>query len=325
VTAPDDIEGPFSLESGPFPFIRGNSPMNLDHLRTLIAIVEQGSLSAAARTRRISQPAVTKQVQRMETELGLALLVRGPKRQVELTPAGERVLTFARETLVQWEALKRDLAAVKEVGQGTLVLAASTIPGEYMLPGLLAGFRAEYPQVDVRTTVSDTEDVATKLLSDEADVGFVGSTLTRPGLRLERLVGDEVVLVVPPDHAFARRESVTVEELRGASLILREEGSGTRRSVEAALAAAGHSLPWDRVALNLGSTQAILQAVTQGLGLGFASARAAAQGQAAGRLACVRIAGVDLRRDLYLAYLPGRAGDPLVARFLDFARSQFPD
>lgn len=299
--------------------------MNLDHLRTLVAVVEHGSLSAAARARRISQPAVTKQVQRMEAELGLALLVRGPKRQVELTPAGARMLAFARETLVHWEALERDLAAFKEVGQGTLALAASTIPGEYVLPGLLAAFRAEYPEVKVHMTVSDTEDVATKLLSDEADVGVVGSTITRLGLRLERLVGDEVVLAVPPGHAFAQRDSVTVEELRGSPLIQREEGSGTRRSVETALAAAGYCLPWDKVALNLGSTQAILQAVTQGLGLGFVSARAAAQGQADGHLACVRIAGVDLLRDLYLAYLPQRAGDPLVTRFLDFARLQFPD
>jgi len=299
--------------------------MNLDHLRTLVAVVEHGSLSAAARARRISQPAVTKQVQRMEAELGLVLLVRGPKRQIELTPAGERMLAFARGTLVHWEALERDLAAFKEVGQGMLALAASTIPGEYVLPALLAAFRVEYPQVEVHMTVSDTEDVATKVLSDQADVGVVGSTITRPGLRLERLVGDEVVLVVPPGHAFAQRKAVTVEELRGESLILREEGSGTRRSVETALAAAGYSLPWDRVALNLGSTQAILQAVTQGLGLGFVSARAGAQGQADGRLACVRIAGVDLRRDLYLAYLPQRAGDPLVARFLDFARLRFPD
>ena len=299
--------------------------MNLDHLSTLIAIVEHGNLSAAARARRLSQPAVTKQVQRMEAELGLALMVRGPKRQVELTPAGERMLAFARETLEQWEALGRDLAGLKEVGQGTLVLAASTIPGEYVLPGLLAAFRSKYPQVDVHMTVSDTEDVTTKVLSDQADVGVIGSALALPGLRLERLVGDEVVLAVPPDHAFAQRESVTVEELRGASLILREEGSGTRRSVEAALAAVDLRLPREQGALILGSTQAILQAVTQRLGLGFVSARAAAQGQADGRLACVRITGVDLRRDLYLAYLPQRASDSLVTRFLDFARLQFPD
>jgi DNA-binding transcriptional LysR family regulator len=170
-------------------------------------------------------------------------------------------------------------------------------------------------------TISDTSDVATRLLADEADVGVVGSSIRRPGLRLERLVGDEVVLAVPPAHAFAMREEVTVGELLDQPLILREEGSGTRRSVEAALAQAGLGLAEGRVVLTLGSTQAILQAVAQGLGLGFVSARAAAQAESDGHLACTRLAGVNLWRDLYLAYLPRRAGNPLVARFLDFART----
>lgn len=296
--------------------------MNLEHLRTLVAIVEQGSLSAAARVKRISQPAVTKQVQRMEAELGLALVVRGPKRQVALTPAGERLLAFARTTLARYETLERELAALKSAERGRLSLAASTIPGEYVLPGLLAVFRAEYPQIEVQMTISDSSDVASRLLADEADVGVIGSTIRRTGLRLERLVGDQVVLAVPPEHPFAGREKVKVEDLRDQPLILREEGSGTRRSVETALEAAGLCLPQENVALILGSTQAILQAVAQGLGVGFVSARASTQAQADGRLACVGLEGVDLRRDLYLAYSPQRAGDPLVARFVDFARER---
>jgi DNA-binding transcriptional LysR family regulator len=113
--------------------------------------------------------------------------------------------------------------------------------------------------------------------------------------------------------------------LRDQPLILREEGSGTRRSVEAALAQAGATLPRDSVVLTLGSTQAILQAVAQGLGMGFVSARASWQAQADGHLACVGLENVDLRRGLYLAYLPQRVRDPLVARFLDFARSRFAE
>jgi DNA-binding transcriptional LysR family regulator len=299
--------------------------MNLQHLSTLVSIVEHGSLSAAARARGVSQPAVTKQVQRMEAEIGLPLLVRGPKREVALTPAGERVLAFARETLAQFEALEHELAALKAVDQGILSLAASTIPGEYVLPALLAVFRREYPQLEVQMTVSDTSDVVTRLLSNEADVGVIGSTTQRPGLRLERMVSDEIVLVVPPGHAFAGRQEVTVEELRDQPLILREEGSGTRRSVEVALGAQGISLPTEDVAFTLGSTQAILQAVAQGLGLGFVSARASAQAQADGHVACVRLSGVDLHRSLYLAYLPKRIGDPVVARFLEFTRSQFAE
>lgn len=133
---------------------------------------------------------------------------------------------------------------------------------------------------------------------------------------------DEVVLAVPPGHPFADMEAVSADELRGQPLILREEGSGTRRSVEQALEAAGLSLPPESVALTLGSTQSVLQAVAQGLGVGFVSARAAAQGAADGHLACVRLSGVDLTRDLLLAVLPGRIGDPLIARFLDFAQAQ---
>jgi DNA-binding transcriptional LysR family regulator len=140
---------------------------------------------------------------------------------------------------------------------------------------------------------------------------------------LERLVGDEVVLAVPTDHPFAGRQHVAVAELEGQPLILREEGSGTQRSVEASLAAAGFSLPQDNVVLNLGSTQSILQAVSQGLGLGFVSARAAAQAKADGHLACVGLKGVNLGRDLYLAYLPQRTRDPLLVRFLDYARAWF--
>lgn len=296
--------------------------MNLEYLRTLVSIVEYGSLTAAARARRISQPAVTKQLQRMESEFGLPLLVRGSRRQLELTPAGARVLDFARETLARLETLERQLATLKTAGPGTLVLAASTIPGEHILPGLLAQFRYAHPGIEVRVNISNTDEVVARLVKDAADIGIIGSVPARPGLRLEQLVADEIVLAVPPDHPFAEREAVSVEELRGQPLILREKGSGTRYSVENALEAAGHSLPPEDASFTLGSTQAVLQAVAQGLGLGFVSARASASMEADGRLACVRLSGVDLARSLYLAVVPERIADPIVSRFMEFAHAQ---
>ena len=258
----------------------------------------------------------------MESELGLPLLVRGSRRRLALTPAGERVLAFAQETSARFEALERELALLKTAGPGTLSLAASTIPGEHVLPGLLAEFRKAHPEVRVSVSISDTAEVTTRLLADRADIGIIGSVPSRPGLRLEQLMGDEIVLAVPPDHPFAGQVAVPVEELRGQPLIQREEGSGTRRSVEQAVAAAGLSLPTEVPAFTLGSTQAVLQAVAQGLGLGFVSARAAAQIEADGHLACVRLAGVDLTRSLCLAILPERMGDPLIARFIEFAQAQ---
>lgn len=296
--------------------------MNTEHLRTLVNVVEQGSLSAAARIQRISQPAVTKQIQRLEADLDLKLLIRGPRRRVALTPAGERVLSFARDVLARLEVLERTLAPLRQFGARRLVVAASTIPGEYIIPELLAAFKERLPQVDVQSGVSDTADVVAQLLADEADIGIIGSVVGETGLRLEPLVADEIILAVPPDHAFACRERVPIAELQGQTLILREEGSGTRRSVETALAARGLKLPGGQTTLRLGSSQAVLQGVARGLGLGFVSARASAQAQADGHVACVRLAGVDLQRSLYLAYRPDRIGDPLVALFVGFAREQ---
>jgi DNA-binding transcriptional LysR family regulator len=297
--------------------------MNLQQLRTLITIAEQGSLSAAARSLRISQPAVTKHVQRLEQELGAVLLVRGPLRQASFTPAGRQVLAFARETVERSVALCEQLALLKAVKPGSLALAASTIPGEYLLPGLLVAYRARYPEVQVRSSIADTDEVARQVQAQEADVGFIGAVPQAAGLRLERLVTDEIVLALPPGHPLAQRDPLTPDDLLGQPLILREEGSGTRRSVEKALASAGYRLRPEDVVLTLGSTQAILQAVRQGLGLGFVSARAAAPAQADGHLVCARVAGLNLQRELYLAYLPERLADPIVAHFLAFVRSHF--
>ncbi len=298
--------------------------MNLQQLGTLIAIADQGGLSAAARTLGISQPAVTKQLQRLEQELETTLLLRSAQRQVAFTPGGTRVLAFARETLERAGLLREQLALLKEVTPGSLALSASTIPGEYLLPSLLAAFHARYPEVQLRSTVADTDEVARQLLAAEADIGFVGALPKGAGaLRLERLVTDEIVLALPPGHPLAQRASVTPDDLAGQTLIVREEGSGTRRSVEKALASAGYSLRREDVALVLGSTQAVLQAVSQGLGIGFVSSIAAADAQAAGHLVCARVAGLNLQRELYLAYLPERTADPAVAHFLAFARAHF--
>jgi len=179
----------------------------------------------------VSQPAVTKQVQRLEQQLEAVLLVRGPQQQAALTPAGEQVVAFARETLAHFEALQEQLALLKTVARGNLAVAASTIPGEYLLPGLLAAFREEYPQTQVEVIIGDTAEVARRVLADEADVGFVGAAVDRPELRLETPGGrrGRTGSAAPPP--FAGRGHVGVEELKGQPLVMREEGSGTRRSV----------------------------------------------------------------------------------------------
>jgi DNA-binding transcriptional LysR family regulator len=299
--------------------------MNLEILRTFVEVVDRGSQSAAARHLGISQPAVSKQLQRLEAELDACLLARDRRGAHALTPVGQKVLAFARETLARADQLAQDLADLKAEVQGVVRVAASTIPGEYLLPALLAGFRNAYPLVEPRLTIAGTSDVVAKLVSGEADVGFVGATIDHPRLTLEPFEVDEVVVAVPADHPFAGRTTLSMAELAEQPLILRESGSGTRLSVEAALARQGLSLPSEATALILGSTAAVIQAVEQGLGIGFVSSRSVVQRVAAGRLACLRVEGLNLRRPLYLACLDPVAGSRPVQVFLAFVREWVHD
>jgi DNA-binding transcriptional LysR family regulator len=295
--------------------------MQLAYLRTLVTIVERGGFSAAAQTLGISQPAVSQQIQRLEKELGVTLLHRGRRGFIEITPHGELVLNFAQATLAAYDALREELDRRQKVVAGELRLAASTIPGEYLVPQLLADFRERYPQVDARVTVGDTADVVRHVLAGECDLGFIGAPVAHPELTLERLAADRVVLAVYPDHPFARQEVIPWPEVLTQSLIMREEGSGTRRTVERALAEQGKTLPPESVALTLGSTQAVVQAIRDRLGIGFVSQRAVARVPPAERLPTVTIEGLTFARDLFIVYEAARMTTPLLEAFLAFAQA----
>jgi len=295
--------------------------MQLAYLRTFVEVVQRRSFSAAAQALGISQPAVSQQMQRLEKELGVTLLRRGRRGIAEITPPGEMVLYFARTTLVAYDALQGELDRQRDLAAGELQLAASTIPGEYLVPQLLADFRAQHPNVKAQVTVGDTADAVRKVLAGECDLGFVGAPIEQPGLVQERLAADEVVLVVYATHPFAGREQVTWEEVLTQPLIVREEGSGTRRTVERALAVQGTTLPPESVALTLGSTQAVVQAVRDQLGIGFVSKRAIARVPPAERLPTVVIEELTFVRDLFIVYEAARVTSPLSRAFLAFVRT----
>ncbi len=294
--------------------------MNLNHLRSFLEVTKRGSLSEAARARRISQPAISNQIKRLERELGMVLLIRSERGVVSLTAAGEVFRAFAAQVMTAHEEMMQRLNHLREEISGELVIAASTTPGEFILPQLLTDFRARYPQVETKVTIADTKDVVEKVLARQCDIGFIGAPIERPRLILVPLIKDEIVLAVYPDHPFARREAIRLEELQGQRLILREEGSGTRRSLEQLLAEKGERLPVDNVALVLGSTHAIIEAIQAGLGIGFVSAFAVSRLQASGQLCTVSIEGLSLTRNLFIVYEEGQLSTRLRQEFLAFVR-----
>jgi len=296
------------------------SRVNLDHVRSFLEVIKGGSLSEAARALGVSQPAVSNQIKGLERELGMELLIRGERGVVSLTAAGEVFRAFAEQVVAAHEEMLQQLNHLKKEVTGELIIAASTTPGEFVLPQLLNDFKARYPQVEAKVTIADTRDVVEKVLARECDLGFIGAPVERPRLILIPLIKDEIVLAVYPDHSFARREAIRLEELQGQRLILREEGSGTRRSLERLLAERGEKLPENNVVLVLGSTHAIIEAIQARLGIGFVSAFAVSRLQAGGQLYTVPIAGLSLTRDLFVAYEEGQLSTRLRQEFLTFAR-----
>ncbi len=295
----------------------------LPHLETFARAAELSSFTAAARALGLTQAAVSQRIQALEGALGVSLFQRRAGR-VALTAAGERLYPFAERIL----ALHRE--AVEEVTghtvplTGELTLAASSIPGEHLLPDLLGSFRARHPHVQVRASVTDTQAVLRQVEQGEAHVGLVGGRTDSPRLEFRHFATDHIVLVVPAGHPWRRRRRVTLAQLAGEPLILREPGSGSRWSLERGLAQAGAS-PHDlRVALELGSNEGIKEAVLRGLGVAFLSSYAVAAELAAGRLFAVRVAGLTLERELFAVWRQG-AALPITARlFLDLLSSTTP-
>jgi DNA-binding transcriptional LysR family regulator len=294
--------------------------MNLDHVRSFLEVIKRGSLSEAARALGISQPAVSNQIKGLERELGTELLIRGERGVVSLTVAGEEFLAFAEQIVAAHEKMLQQLSHIKDEVSGELVIAASTTPGEFVLPQLLTDFKSRYPQAEAKVTIADTRDIVEKVLARECDIGFIGAPIERPRLTLVPLVKDDIVLAVYPDHPFAEREAIRLAELRGQRLILREEGSGTRRSLEQLLVEKGEKLPENNVVLVLGSTHAVIEAIQARLGIGFVSAFAVSRLQASGQLCTVPMAGLSLTRDLFIAYEEGQLSTRLQQEFLTFAR-----
>lgn len=290
--------------------------MNIEHLKTFQEIIRLGSFSEVAKKLGISQPAVSFQVQKLEQELGIRLIDRS-QRSITPTKAGKRLLRFAEAVEGEREKLRQDIEQMREDVSGDLQIGASTIPGEYLLPTLLAKFKQQYPAVKIQVDVSDSLTVISRVRDNTYEIGFCGIAPEGKDLESFKIASDEIVLIVFPDHPFARKEEILLEELEGEPLIFREATSGTQRNLESLLARGGVDIKKWTPQLVLGSTQSVIAAVAAGAGIGFVSNLAIKGIQ----VKQVKVRGLRLTRDFYCVYRQERAVSRLLEVFIDFVRS----
>lgn len=290
---------------------------DLAALELLVAIAERGGLSAAARHIGMAQPNATRTLARLEKELALDLVVRHPTGS-RLTPAGAAVAEGARRVLDETREMLGAASALRAERDGALEVAASLTVAEYLAPAWLGALRRELPDVAVRLHVVNSAEAAELLRTRACEIGFVEAPDAPDGLVSTVVARDRLAVVVPPGHPWARRSSVTVAELAGTPLVVRENGSGTRGTLDAALRTAG--LRAATPTLELDSNAAVRVSVMAGAGPAVLSELAVAPWVARGELIEVAVADLDLDRPLRAIRRPGAGLSEAAARLVAIAR-----
>jgi DNA-binding transcriptional LysR family regulator len=273
----------------------------LPYLDTFVRAAELNSFTAAARALSLTQAAVSQRVHVLEHSLGVLLFHRRGGR-VLLTEAGHRLHGYAQEIFGLHRKARLEVSGCRGPLTGELSLAASSVPGEHLLPELLDAFHQRHPHVQVRATVGDSQAVLKQVEHGQAHLGLVGGKGDSAHLDYRCFARDKLALIVPFPHPWWQRKRISLRELSGQPLILREAGSGSRWCLERALAASGRSLRDVRVVLELGSNEAIKEAILRGMGLAVLSTHAVEKEIAAGQLRAIPVSGLPLFREMFAVW-----------------------
>ena len=281
--------------------------MSTARYRAFIAVAQQGSLSAAARSLGVSQPTISSQIATLERQSQIELFHRQGYR-MSLTGAGHKLLTLAQKLLSLESEAEFFLRDSGKLNQGELKIGAV---GPFHVIEMVAAYRARHPGMQLSIRMGNSQQVLHDLEHYSTDVAVLAGLYERPELVMREYARHAIILFAHVEHPFARREQVDITELQGQPLLLRERGSTTRVALETALNAAGVK---PQLNLEIGSREAIREAVARGLGVGAVSE---AEFIPDARFKPVRIAGDPASTTTYLYCMKERSDSLLVRSFWD--------
>ena len=279
------------------------------------------SFTKAAEILHMTQPAVTHQVRQLEQELNARLFDRS-NNKINLTEAGAQVLQYADRIIDLYGQMSESVKALTGDRAGLVTVGASTTIAEYMLPGLLGDFRRNFPDVQIRLRVANTDAIVSLVADNSIDLGIVEGEVDNQLLRVERCQQDELHLVLPLGHPLAIETSVKAVQLTAYPFIHREDGSGTRSVIERYLREQGVDANALNCPFELGSTEAIKGAVQAGMGISMVSGVTVARELALGQLA-TRPLEPPLLRPIYFVRQRQKFRTHLMDELFQFAREYF--
>ena len=257
-------------------------------LQVFYTVARLLSFTKAAETLHMTQPAVTFQVRQLEDHFDTRLFDRTHNR-VALTEAGHKAYESAEQIFSLYAEMENTVKELTDDVSGALTMGASTTIAEYMLPALLRGFTLEFPDINLKLKVSNTEGIVSMIENSMIDLGVVEGPVSNKNLLVEVCRVDQLVVVVPPGHEIADRKSIPLEEVMNFPFICREEGSGTREVIMDHMVKLGIDRNNLNVSLELGSPESIKGAVEAGMGISIASLATLEKELKLGTLVAVRL------------------------------------
>ena len=292
-----------------------------DHkLKVFCTVAETKSFSKASEIIHLTQPAVSLLVQAIEETYETKLFDRA-SNTVTLTPAGEMLYRYAKEILNLYAAAEKNIGEIIGFVKGSISVGASSTIGNYLLPGVIAAFRKTHPKIKVHLLVGNTKRVVELLNAGNIDIGLVEGDVARQKMVVDKLVADELALIVPPLHPLAKKRNVSIFEITKEPFIFREEGSGTRQVIEKYLGKYSITPQNMMISMVLGSTEAIKESVENGIGIAIVSRWAVRKEIKYGTLKPLSFKEEKMLRDFSLIFQKKAISSHAVDEFLSYLKA----
>lgn len=275
--------------------------MNLKQLEAFVQVSESGSFSKAAKELFLTQPTISAHISSLEKELNVRLFIRNTK-EVSLSDDGKDLYRYAKQITDLEKAIEERFYMDSDDGKHFITIAASTIPAQYLLPKVLMCYRERYPKEQIKIMETDSSEVVTHVVDHMVDVGFTGTVLEKKHCKYIPFYKDELAVITPdtPEYRILKEQNRDdIDWIKRKPLILREEGSGTRKEAEKQLKNAGISMEDLDIVASIANQETIKKSVKQGMGITVLS-RLAAEDEDG--LLIFPIPGADEGRDINLVY-----------------------
>jgi len=287
--------------------------VTLRQMRVFATVARHLSFTRAARELHLTQPAVSQQIKLLEAEVGLPLFEQ-IGRKVQLAPAGAELLRYATQTIDLLREAGEALAAMRGLKRGVLKLGAVST-AKYFAPSLLSAFTPAYPEVTIKFSVGNREEVIKLLAANEIDMVIMGRPPRELDTLAEAFARHPHVIIASPSHPLAQRRRIQLKHLEKEPFIIREEGSGTRASMERVFRERRVSF---NTSMEVSSNETIKQAVMAGMGLSFLSAHTVGLELTAGKIVLLDVVGLPIIREWFVIHLREKRLSPIASAFRAF-------